>query len=212
MAKPSKYAAEVILVDNNGKRYNAKIVGYNGEGKLPAIPEGAKIMTAEEAGLHLKTTGVDFEEGVPKQGTKLVDILEYRTTETKSGRKGTDGKELVGFRPYVDLLVNVGSDKTGEKWCLMPSVSYAKHVRGSQEQQSAIGAPSTAKRYFIELPESKKEAPKQEPEAPGFAQFDALTDEDLRKLATDAGVNLGNTTSRHKIIQKLIDGKALTLA
>lgn len=110
-----KYDQEVVFVDRDGKRYPAKITGYDADGKLPATYNGAK-MTADEAGLNgVKTAGAAVDENGIGKLCDPCEIKEVKACALSNGNK----------RPYCDLLVNVGGGKRGEKWNLVPGVAYA---------------------------------------------------------------------------------------
>lgn len=163
MAKqPDRYPTEVIFIDNDGVRCPAKIVGYDDEGNLPPIKEGELRIPAKDAELELKTCGVAMTDDGAKESKTPVTIQEYRICETKSGAKDQQGKEIVGIRPMVDLMVNRGTTKTGPKWNFVSGISHAKHINGRHQRTGKLGSVTNAKRHFVECEQVKIEAPKTE--------------------------------------------------
>ena len=154
MAKTT-HKPEIIVVDSSGARWPAKIVGYNTQGKLPPPNEGEVRITAEQAALDLSTIGIDFSGEVPVEGKELVKIQEYRVCETKSGRI-KDGQELIGMRPVIDVLANIGNNKRGEIWQFIGGLSHGRDIVGAHLQKSGLGAAVQTKRFFQELPPAPK--------------------------------------------------------
>lgn len=154
---------ELVCVEANGQRHDAKITGYNDKGFLPPAVDGEIRKTAAECGLVLYTRGINFDQGMPLQSDALVKIEEFRMTETKTGTS-KNGAEIVRMKPMLDLLVNVGNAKRGPQWNLITGISHKGDVIGAHLMQGKLSV-AGGKRYFEELPkpvEVKQDPPKKD--------------------------------------------------